>query len=170
MSTTYRYPPSAILGDYLRAATGLAVGIGVLATVAISTVILIVFGGLTVIFLLFGLRTLQRHLTEITLNQDGIFRSDLYSQTLRWQDLRQLRLRYFGTHRQHRDGSGGFMQLSLKGKGRRMKIESDLEGFEDVTRLAAAAARTNGVSLDPASAGNLLAMGIDPDFEETAPG
>lgn len=170
MSTTYRYPPSAILGDYLRAATGLAVGIGVLATVAISTVILIVFGGLTVIFLLFGLRTLQRHLTEITLNQDGIFRSDLYSQTLRWQDLQQLRLRYFGTHRQHRNGSGGFMQLSLKGKGRRMKIESDLEGFEDVTRLAAAAARTNGVSLDPASAGNLLAMGIDPDFEETAPG
>ena len=170
MSTTYRYPPSAILGDYLRAATGLAVGIGVLATVAVSTVILIVFGGLTVIFLLFGLRTLQRHLTEITLNQDGIFRSDLYSQTLRWQDLQQLRLRYFGTHRQHRNGSGGFMQLSLKGKGRRMKIESDLEGFEDVTRLAAAAARTNGVSLDPASAGNLLAMGIDPDFEETAPG
>ena len=170
MSTTYRYPPSAILGDYLRAATGLAVGIGVLVTVAISTVILIVFGGLTVIFLLFGLRTLQRHLTEITLNQDGIFRSDLYSQTLRWQDLQQLRLRYFGTHRQHRNGSGGFMQLSLKGKGRRMKIESDLEGFEDVTRLAAAAARTNGVSLDPASAGNLLAMGIDPDFEETAPG
>ena len=170
MSTTYRYPPSAILGDYLRAATGLAVGIGVLATVAISTLILIVFGGLTVIFLLFGLRTLQRHLTEITLNQDGIFRSDLYSQTLSWQDLQQLRLRYFGTHRQHRNGSGGFMQLSLKGKGRRMKIESDLEGFEDVTRLAAAAARTNGVSLDPASAGNLLAMGIDPDFEETAPG
>ena len=170
MSTTYRYPPSAILGDYLRAATGLAVGIGVLATVAISTVILIVFGGLTVIFLLFGLRTLQRHLTEITLNQDGIFRSDLYSQTLRWQDLQQLRLRYFGTHRQHRNGGSGFMQLSLKGKGRRMKIESDLEGFEDVTRLAAAAARTNGVSLDPASAGNLLAMGIDPDFEETAPG
>ena len=170
MSTTYRYPPSAIIGDYLRAAIGLAVGVGVLATVSISTVILIVFGGITVIFLLFGLRTLQRHLTQITLNQDGIFRSDLFSQSLRWQDLQSLRLRYFGTHRQHRSGGGGFMQLSLKGRGRRMKIESDLEGFEDVTRLAAAAARTNGVSLDPASAGNLLAMGIDPDFEETAPG
>ncbi len=170
MSTTYRYPPSAILGDYLRAAIGLAVGIGVLATVSISTVILIVFGGLTVIFFLFGLRTLQRHLTQITLDQNGIFRSDLFSQTLRWQDLQHLRLRYFGTHRQHRSGGGGFMQLSLKGQGRRMKIESDLEGFEDITRLAAAAAKTNGVSLDPASAGNLLAMGIDPDFEETAPG
>ena len=170
MSTTYRYPPSAILGDYLRAAIGLAVGIGVLATVSISAVILIVFGGITVIFLLFGLRTLQRHLTQITLDQDGIFRSDLFSQSLRWQDLQDLRLRYFGTHRQHRGSGGGFMQLSLRGRGRRMKIESDLEGFEDVTRLAAAAARTNGVSLDPASAGNLLAMGIDPDFEETAPG
>ncbi len=170
MNATYRYPPSAVMGDYLRSAVGLAVGLGVLLTVPISTVILIVFGGLTVIFLLFGLRTLQRHLTQITLDQDGILRRDLVSQTLRWQDLEYLRLRYFGTHRQQRGGSGGFMQLSLRGQGRRMKIESDLEGFEDVTRLAAAAARTNGVSLDPASAGNLLAMGIDPDFEETAPG
>ena len=170
MNAMYRYPPSAVMGDYLRSAVGLAVGLGVLLTVPISTVILIVFGGLTVIFLLFGLRTLQRHLTQITLDQDGILRRDLVSQTLRWQDLEYLRLRYFGTHRQQRGGSGGFMQLSLRGQGRRMKIESDLEGFEDVTRLAAAAARTNGVSLDPTSAGNLLAMGIDPDFEETAPG
>ena len=169
MNATYRYPPSAVMGDYLRSAVGLAVGIGVLLTVPVSTVILIIFGSLTAIFLLFALRTLQRHLTQITLDQDGIFRRDLFSQTLRWQDLKYLRLRYFGTHRQQRAGSGGFMQLSLRGQGRRMKIESDLEGFEDVTRLAAAAARTNGVSLDPASAGNLLAMGIDPDFEETAP-
>ncbi len=169
MSATYRYPPSAVMGDYLRSAVGLAVGLGVLLTVPASTVILIVFGGLTMIFLLFALRTLQRHLTQITLDQDGIFRRDLFSQTLRWQELQDLRLRYFGTHRQHRSGGGGFMQLSLRGQGRRMKIESDLEGFEDVTRLAAAAAKTNGVSLDPASAGNLLAMGIDPDFEETAP-
>ena len=170
MNTTYRYPPSAILGDYLRAAIGLAVGLGVLATVPASTVILLVFGGLTVIFLLFALRTLQRHLTQITLDQEGIFRSDLVSQTLHWRDLRDLRLRYFGTRRQHGSGGGGFMQLSLRGRGRRMKIESDIEGFEDITRLAAAAAKTNGVSLDPASAGNLLALGIDPDFEETAPG
>ena len=170
MNTTYRYPPSAILGDYLRAAIGLAVGLGVLATVPASTVILLVFGGLTVIFLLFALRTLQRHLTQITLDQEGIFRSDLVSQTLHWRDLRDLRLRYFGTRRQHGSGGGCFMQLSLRGRGRRMKIESDIEGFEDITRLAAAAAKTNGVSLDPASAGNLLALGIDPDFEETAPG
>lgn len=161
---TYRYPPSAVMGDYFRTAVGLFVGLGVLASVPANWILVVVFGGISVIFLLFGLRTLQRHLTQLTLDQQGIFRSDLFSQTLLWQDLQRLHLRYFGTRRQHNGGSG-FMQLTLKGNGRSMKIESDIEGFEDIARQAAEAAKHNGVSLDPTSAGNFLALGIDPDFE-----
>jgi hypothetical protein len=61
------------------------------------------------------------------------------------------------------------MQLTLKGAGALMKFESNLDGFEDVAKHAARAAQRNGVSLDPASAGNFLAMGFDPDRDE-APG
>ncbi len=161
---TYRYPPRAVIGDYLRAAVGLTVGLGVLLSVPNSLIILLIFGGLSLIFLLFGLRTAQRHLTQLTLDGEGIFRRDLFSQTLLWRDLQHMRLRYFGTQRQHKGGSG-FMQLTLKGHGRPMKIESDIEGFEYIARQAAEAAKSNGISLDAASAGNLLAIGIDPDFE-----
>ena len=160
----YRYPPKAVVGDYVRSLAGLAVGIGVLTQASLSNTVTVIFGLLTVIFLLFALRTVQRHLTRIAVSDEGLFRRDLFSQSLPWTDLTKLRLRYFGTRRQH-GGGNGFLQLTLQGHGRAMKIESDIEGFQDIARLAARAARDRSVGIDPTTAGNLLAIGIDPDGE-----
>jgi hypothetical protein len=55
------------------------------------------------------------------------------------------------------------MQLSLRGGGISLRLESSIDGFDQIIRQAAQAARRKGLALDPASAGNLLGLGIDVD-------
>ncbi len=61
------------------------------------------------------------------------------------------------------------MQLTLTGAGATMTLESSIDGFEYIAWRATKAARENGLSLDPASAGNLLELGIDADADQPAP-
>ena len=84
------------------------------------------------------------------------------------ENLERIKLRYYGTKRQER-GRGGFMQLTLKGGGASLACDSGIEGFRYIAWRAAKAARDNGVSVDPASAGNLLALGLDADGEAPPP-
>jgi hypothetical protein len=166
----YRYPLRSLVGDYLRASVGLAVGVIVLVTVPPSPAIVAIFGGLTVLFLVFGLRTVQRHMLQVALTDDQICGAAFRTRILPWDSLERLKLRYYGTRRQRRrEDGGGFMQLSLKGGGAALTLESSIDGFERIAWRAAKAARDNGVSLDPTSAGNLLDLGIDADRETLPP-
>lgn len=161
--TVHRYPPQALLGDYARSAAGLSVGLGVLVSVPTSPVIVAIFGGLTVLFLVFALRTVQRHVVQVAVTEDGIAAAGLVTRALRWEALERLTLRYYGTRRQRKEGGSGFMQLSLRGGGVSLRLESSIDGFDQIIRQAAQAARRKGLALDPASAGNLLGLGIDVD-------
>lgn len=67
-----RYPPRVLLGDYLRSGAGLLVGLGVLALVPPSASMLAIFGGIALLFAVFGLRTLHRHKLEVALSDSKI--------------------------------------------------------------------------------------------------
>jgi hypothetical protein len=165
-----RYPVKALLADYFRAGIGLSVGLGVLVSVPPSPVILLVFGGLSAVFGVFGFRTLRRHVTTISIGDAAIGSQGLGACTLPWHELEMLKLRYYGSRRQRSRGEGeGFMQLTLCGAGASLTLESSVEGFEYIVWRAAKAARDNRVALDQTSAGNLLDIGIDADAEEPAP-
>ena len=166
----YRYPVKSLLGDYVRAGVGLTVGLGVLISVPPSPAIVAVFGGLIALFGVFGLRTVRRHVTEIAVGDAGIRSQGLGTAVLPWHELEMIKLRYYGTRRQRSRGEGeGFMQLTLRGGGASLTFESSVEGFEYIAWRAAKAARDNGVSLDPTSAGNLLDIGIDADVDQPPP-
>lgn len=161
--TVYRYPRRALIGDYVRAAAGLGVGLGVLISVPPAPAIVVVFGGITLLFLVFALRTLQRQLVQVEITSDGILAAGLISRSVPWRTLDRLTLRYYGSRRQQREGSGGFWQLTLRGGSTSVRLESSIEGFDEIVRQAAIAAQANGVSIDPTSAGNLLDLGVDAD-------
>jgi hypothetical protein len=165
----YRYPPRSLLGDYLRTAGGLALGLTVLASSGGSTWIVGIFGSLVLIFCIFGLRTLRQQFTRVALNGQGLFIKVLATKALLWEDLSALKLRYFGTRRERRRNDGGFLQLTLTGSGGKMTFESRIEGFADIAWHAAKAARRNGVALDPTTAGNLLGLGIHADEDTPRP-
>ncbi len=167
---TFRYPLRSLIGDYLRAAVGLAVGLGVLASAPESVTVIVIFGSLTALFIGFAYRTMQRHLLRVAVTNEEICSHGLGTRELSWPSLQQLKLSYYGTRRQRgREHSGGFMQLTLKGADASMTLESSIGGFEYIAWRAAKAARENGVSLDPTSAGNLLDLGIDADEDKPAP-
>ncbi|MEE8500898.1 MAG: hypothetical protein V3S27_10035 [Kiloniellales bacterium] len=169
--TVYRYPANSLVGDYVRSLAGLGVGLGVLASTPLSSIIVIVFGGLTGLFLVFGARTVQRHILKVAITGEEICSTGFVTRVMPWNALERLNLSYYGTRRQrtHESNSGGFMQLTLRGGGTTVRLESSIDGFEQIARRAAKAVRDNGVSLDPASAGNLLDIGIDADAEQPAP-
>lgn len=163
----YRYPARKLTGDYLRSATGLVVGIGLLLAGG-SAATLVIGAGVAGLFGLFAYRTAQRHATAVAVTDEAIRDRGFRSRDLSWGELERLKLRYYGTKRQER-GEGGFMQMTLKGSGASLTYDSEMEGFDFIAWRAAKAARENGVSIDPASAGNLLAMGLDVDRDTPPP-
>ncbi len=166
---TFRYPPASLTGDYVRSIAGFGVGVGVLATAPLGWAVGLVFGGMAGVFGVFGLRTLERHAARVSISGEGVAETGLRARRVPWSELETVKLRYYGTRRQEKSGDGGFMQLKLRGGGAALTFESNLEGFDYLVWRAAKAAREHGVSVDPGSAGNMLALGIDADGESPPP-
>jgi len=161
-ATTHRYPLSSLAADYGRAAAGLAfTGLPLLAVQAAPPVAW-VLGLLAVLFAAYAVRTGLRHRTVIVLDQDGIRAVGPLAAAVRWDALASLRVSYYATRRERRNGRG-WMQLKVKGGGgRSLAVDSTIAGFEAIVRRSAGAARSNGVRLDPATAVNLQSLGVDP--------
>jgi len=133
-----------------------------------NLIVIVIFASAAALFGFFGFRTVQRHFTKVAITDDELCNAGFVSRIMKWTDLERLKLRYYGTKRQEQ-GSGGFMQLTLKGDGLSFTYDSGMEVFDYVAWRAAKAARENGISVDPASAGNLLALGVDADGEMPPP-
>lgn len=165
---TLRYPPATLVGDYLRSAFGVGVGGAVLAVNPASWALGLSVGGLTALFAAFGARTAGRHATRVALTAEGLTQRALVARRLAWTELREVRLRYYGSKRE-RARDGGFYQLKLRGPGARLSFESGLDGFDVLVWRAAVAAKANGLALDDATAGNMQAFGIDADGDLPPP-
>ncbi|MEM7169136.1 MAG: hypothetical protein AAF530_03150 [Pseudomonadota bacterium] len=165
--SSYRYPVRSLMGDYLRAAMGLGVGLTALLSLPASWVTGVIFGSLTAIFLIFGLRTAYRHHLTVSLDERGVICGNPHfailsrEKSLAWSALSEFRLRYFGNRRLSRSRAKGFYQLSLKGGGVSMMFDSHLEDFDELVRLCFHVARHHGLPLDSATAANLISLGID---------
>lgn len=153
-----RYPMNALLADYGRAALGLAATGGPLLFVPPNPAIVIILGGMAGLFLIFGLRTGLRQLTTVEMSERGVRVTGLRSMSLDWSALKGLRLRYYSTRR---DRTQGWMQLKLDGPDGTVGFDSHLDGFDDLVRRAAAAARAAGLVLNEATLDNLGALGIE---------
>lgn len=153
-----RYPINALLADYGRAALGLAATGGPLLFVPPNPAMVIILGGMAGLFLIFGLRTGLRQLTTVEVSERGVRVTGLRSTALDWTVLKGLRIRYYSTRR---DRTQGWMQLKLDGPDGTIGFDSHLDGFDELVKRAAAAARTAGLTLNEATLDNLGALGIE---------
>lgn len=159
MAEVLRYPPNVLLGDYARAAAGLALTALPLALVRVTPWIAGPLALCALLFAVFAARTAQRQLTRVTMDDDGLRAEGPLGAVVRWDELSDLRLRYYATKRGRDDG---WMQATLTGRGRRIRIDSTLDGFDAVIERAVAAVRANGLRLNRVTVDNLLALGITP--------
>jgi len=172
----YRYPTGPLYGDYARACAGLLLtGVPPLL-LNMNLWVGLPMAGAAALFALFGARTAQRHATIVEVDEGGIVAHGPLGGSIRWEDLAYVRLNYYSTRR---DRGLGWMQLTLKssaGKssaGATVRLESSLEGFDDIAEQVVEAARSRGIRMTDTTISNFAALGIDADFEpaaaETAP-
>jgi hypothetical protein len=156
--TSHAYPTAALVGDYGRAAVGFGLVTVPLATVQLASWTAVLLGGLAVLFAAFALRTATRHASRISIDETGIAAAGPLPIGLRWDALEEVKLAFYATKR---DRSNGWMQLALKGGGRRLTLDSRIENFEAILRAVAAAASARGLKVSHATAANFAAYGLE---------
>jgi hypothetical protein len=172
----HHYPISALYADYLRVAVGLALTLGPLLLLDLAAPIAWLLGALALLFVWFGLRTGLRQLSAVELSPQGIAIRGPFGRSLAWDELARMKLAYYAPRswssarrrdRQHErgerdEGPRGWLQLTLQGtRGPPIRVESTLEGFDQVLRPAMAAVARRQLSLDPTTTANLAALGLD---------
>lgn len=155
--TTHAYPSSAMLGDYLRAAAGLVPTAVILAFAPLGAAGASIVGGLALLFAVFGLRTALRHCTRFEISETGLAALGPFAAAIRWTELDRIRLAYYSTRRDRRDG---WMQLDLRAGSATLRLDSRIDGFVELVERAALAAAARDLALSPATASNLEALGI----------
>ena len=149
-----RYSLSSLIGDYLRSIIGLTIMVLLLTTIPLSPWIAGPIIIISVLFFVFLMVTLDRHLITVRVDNNAI---TVRHKKILWPELISLRLDYYTTRR---DRSSGWMQLRLKGNHTTIRLDSRLEHFHDIVTYAADAARTNNLTLNRVTTNNLIALGI----------
>lgn len=158
---TFRYSSVALAGDYAGSLFGAACTLAPALLADPAPVVGWTLGAIGALFLVYFARTVCRQLTRFELEGAGIRATGPCSrgrarEELRWDRLCSLRLDYYSTRM---DREGGWMQLRLGDGQRTLRIDSGLDGFADLARLAAAAASRRGLALDLATLTNLQSLG-----------
>jgi hypothetical protein len=155
--TTYNYSARRIFADYVRTGLGMILTAVPLSLPDLHAFFQILFGTAFILFSIYGIATVKRHVTKIHVTDQAVSLQGLGSATVNWFEISGLKLSYFSTSR---DGSDGWMQLSLTGDRQNIKIDSRLNGFQTIARLALNSAEANHLTLDPATIDNLVALGV----------
>jgi hypothetical protein len=156
-TATMRYPGRSLTGDYLRGGIGLVIAGAMWAALPAADYVHVVFGGLTLLFALFTIRTAWRQLLRFELLPEGLVQVWPRRRVLLWDRLDGLRLRYYSTRRNR---EGGWMTLTMRAGDVRMTFESTLDGFDAMVQRAALAAQQRNIPLDDPTRANLGALGI----------
>ena len=154
----YRYPQRALLADYARAGAGVVLTMFPLLIGQPGLVGSVVLGGIAVVFAVYGLRVWLRGLGGIRLGDMGISVQGPRSAIIPWDRIATVKLHYYSTRR---DGVGGWMQLDVSDGKRKLKIESTLAGFPELTRRVVSEAGRRGIELSPTTRNNLRPLGIE---------
>jgi hypothetical protein len=153
-----RYPRQALLPDVLRVTAGLALTIGPLCLVDTAGPVALVLAAAAALFLWFGARLLLQASARVELDPAGIRLRRLGERRIAWSDLDLMRLAFYAPRR----GLGeSWRELTLGGKGLRIRLESGLEGFDQGARTAHRAALENALPLDSATAANLKNFALE---------
>ncbi|MCA3260676.1 MAG: hypothetical protein ING44_01940 [Telmatospirillum sp.] len=167
MTERLSYPVKAVMGDYARAAIGIIfTGVPALS-LGQWTFAHWLLVPLCLLFLVFAWRTRVRQRTAIVWDDTGLSLSGSAQASVRWNQVRSLKLAFYATGR---DRTGGWMQLTLKSDAAKISADSAADNFPAFAARAALAAQALDLPIDDATRANFNAIGIPfaPSVRETA--
>jgi hypothetical protein len=155
--SSHRYPTKTVIGDYIRGGIGVAVtGSLLVAAQDIGVFHYILMAG-TALFGGFAFRTWRRHQTSYELSEEGIWANGPLGKALRWSEITDIRLKYFSTRKDRKEG---WFQLTVQGAAGKISLDSDLEGFDAFLEACAPVFRVNQLELSEPTAENFAAAGF----------
>jgi len=155
----HRYSLKSLLPDYLRGGAGVVIGAGGWLLAPTVPHVIVIFGGLTLLFLLFTMRTVVRQWAWVELTDESLSIGRGPRTVVRWGELRHVKLRYYSTRRNR---SGGWMTLKLSSANRGIAVDSNIDGFDAIAARAARAIADNRLATDDTTTANLAALGLAP--------
>lgn len=154
--TLHRYPAAALRGDYMRAAAGLAVTVPALVLAPLPRWAGAVLAVLAALFAWLALRTARRQRAMVTSDDDGI---SCDGRRIAWDALGDVRLTWYGNRKMSR----GVMEMTLRGPGARIDIDSRITGFADIARRVHGALRARAIEPGPRTRENFRALNLPLD-------
>lgn len=162
----HRYPPRSLIWDYIRAAGGFLIAVVPLLLGNPGIFFLVLLLALAALFLGYGLRTLSMQLTAYEILPEGLASHGPLRRFHRWDQISQIRLRYYATTRDksRRDLKRGWLELKITSPAGTLRIDSGVEGFDTILESVAEAAERNHIELDETTEENLKVFrGEGPD-------
>ena len=154
--TQYRYPPAAMLSDYVVSGGGLALTLPPLVMFDLPDVTTWILALMSLGFAVHGIGVVRRQRTLVETDGDGLWFSPP-RRRIAWNEITRFGLSYFSTRR---DGARGWMELKLAGPGATLRVDSRLDRFDELVGLAWSAASRCGVEPDPTTRANLESLGM----------
>src|SRR4030095_11360320 len=105
-----RSPLSALVWDYIRGIAGIVICFVILVTNEWHNELVWLFVGLTVLFVIYTMTTIAKHLARSRVAEEGIEGGAFRKRAIRWGDLSEMARRYYPTSRSRKKG---WMTLAL---------------------------------------------------------
>jgi hypothetical protein len=160
-TTIHRWPAASLAGDFARGGVGFAVTLFLLLVLPVASIAFAVCLILALVFGFYLADTARKLASHVELDEGGVrvTRGVAGGKTIRWGELERFELRYYSLRRDRKEG---WMDLTLKGGGRTIKLDDRLDRFDRILACAFEAARTREVGLSQATYANLIAAGLLP--------
>ena len=152
----HRYPPSAMVSDYLMSGVGFALTVSPLVMFELPAVTVWLLAPMSLGFAFHGLGVVRRQRTRVETDEDGLWFSPP-RRRIAWTEISRFGLSYFSTRR---DGARGWMELKVASPSTTLRVDSRLERFNELVARAWSAASRCGVEPDPTTRANLESLGM----------
>ena len=155
----YDYPFGELIGDYSRAALGFVLTLAPMTQLPVGSISFNVLLVLTLLFAWLGWHTWRRHRSRIVMDEQQI-RLHPSGPRIVWKELTRVDLSYFSTRADRRHG---WMQLTLWSNDQKLRVDSRLNGFNEIVRFSGGYASRLQLHLDSVTVSNFEALGV-PDL------
>lgn len=159
---SYRYLRSGLHGDLALGIAGLVAGLVFTLAAQKTGFVFMLFVSITLLALYFTFNTVRRYWIEIQVDEQVItsLNRGTPRSTMRWAEVTQMKLRFFGSKSQREKGNGT-LSLTLIGRDKKkISFESGLSDFEDLAIECFDQTREFQVKIDPVSLENFGAVGV----------
>ena len=154
----FRYPVASLAGDYVRSGVGLALTALPASRLPAEGIGFWLLSGLALLFVGLAGYTFRRHATRIVMNDETI-ESLPGGKVIEWKDVQEIKLSYFSTRT---DRKNGWMQLTINSGKLKLRMDSRIDGFLTIASGVLDQTRHSDVLLSDATSTNFESLGLNP--------